>query len=227
MLVKDWMSTDVVTVEAGETVHEAAKIFMQHNPSLLPVVRNGKAVGVMTYRDLQKIISTGDPLIDPCQIPLEVLQQRVDTIMAKSIIAVPPDYTVEETSQLLLEKRIPGCPVLDHEGRVVGIITKKDLLKAFTETSGLPGMGVLLGFLVEDRRGRIDDLLRVLRSHDARLVAIMSSYANAPEGFRNLYIRCFHIDRRRIQEIRTQLGEKAKILFIVDRKEGTREIVNI
>jgi len=224
MLVKDWMSTDVVTVNIGDTVQDAVNVFMQHNPSLLPVVSNGKAVGLITYRDLRALGDAKAAWIDVRQIPMEVWQQTVDTIMSRSVIAVPPDYTVEETAELLLERRIPGCPVLDHDGRVVGIITKKDLLKAFTESSTLPGLGILFGFLVQDREGCITDVLRTLRRHDARLLAIMSSYANAPEGFRRVYIRCFQMDRRRVQELRTELEDIAKILFIVDRKEGTREI---
>lgn len=224
MLVKDWMSTDVVTVNSGDTVQDAIEIFMRHNPSLLPVVKDGKVVGMITYRDLRRIGDAKSSWIDIRQIPMEVWRQGVETIMSRSVIAVPPDYTVEETSELLLERRIPGCPVLDHDGRVVGVITKKDLLKALTAASGLPGMGVLFGFVVEDREGCINDLLRVLRRHDARVVAIMSSYADAPEGFRRVYIRCFHIDCSKIEELRRELKETAKLLFIVNRHEGSRKI---
>jgi acetoin utilization protein AcuB len=82
----------------------------------------------------------------------------------------------------------------------------------------------LFGLLIQDRAGCINSVLQVLRRHDARLMAIMSSYANAPEGFRRVYIRCFHMDRRRTQQLHAELDEVAKTLFIVDRKAGTREI---
>ncbi len=224
MLVKDWMSTEVVTVNIDGTVQGVINLFMRHNPSIVPVVREGKAVGLITQRDLRKLGDAKASWIDVRQIPAGVWHQKVDTIMSREIIAVPPDYTVEETSELLLDRRIPGCPVLDHEGRVVGIITKKDLLKAFTEASALPGLGILFGLLVQDRTGCINSILNLLRRHDARVMAIMSSYANAPEGFRRVYIRCFHMDRGRIQQLHTELDEVGKTLFIVDRKAGTREI---
>lgn len=224
MLVKDWMSSNVITVKVGDTVRDVVKIFMQHNPSLIPVVSNGKAVGLVTLRDLQRLGDTESSWLDVRQIPAEVWERKVETIMSRSVVAVPPDYTVEETSELLLDRRIPGCPVLDHDGRVVGIITKKDLLRAFKESSTLTGLGVLFGILVQDREGCVNDVLRVLRRYDARLFAIMSSYANVPKGTKRLYIRCFSIDRAKMDELRRELNEVARIIFIVDRKKGTREI---
>ena len=49
-------------------------------------------------------------------IPDEVLKLRVSSVMSREPLAVPPDFTVEETAELLLDKRIPGCPVIDHQG---------------------------------------------------------------------------------------------------------------
>ncbi len=224
MLVKDWMSTEVFTVNVTDTVEEAADVFIRHDISLIPVLNDGKIAGLITHRDLRKVWEYMASWKDVRLAPEELRRQTVDTIMSRSVIAVPPDYTVEETSELLLEQRISGCPVLDCDGSVVGIVTKKDLLKAFTESSGIPGLGILFGFLVQESEDCINDVLHVLRKHDARLVAIMSSYANVPKGYRRIYIRCLHIDRRHIEALRTELEGVAKLLFIVDRKEGTREI---
>ncbi|AFM25173.1 CBS and ACT domain-containing protein [Desulfomonile tiedjei] len=224
MIVRNWMSTKVITVNINDSVQEAISLLMQHNSSILPVEHDGKVVGLITHRDLRKLRDTKGSKPDMRNIPEAVLQQKVDTIMCRSIIAVPPEYTVEEASQLLLERRIPGCPVLDHNGEIVGIITKKDCLKAFTEASGVTSMGILFGFLVEDREDCINDVLKVLHRHDARLMAIMSLYANAPEGHKFLYIRCFHIDNRSIQELRDELANTAKLILVIDRSKGIQEM---
>ncbi len=224
MIVRNWMSTKVITVNISDSVQDAINLLMQHNSSILPVESDGKIVGLITHRDLRKLGDSKGPRPDTRNIPEAILQQKVDTIMCRSIIAVPPEYTVEEASQLLLERRIPGCPVLDHKGQIVGIITKKDCLKAFTEASGVTSMGVLFGFLVEDREDCINDVLKVLHRHDARLMAIMSLYANAPEGHKFLYIRCFHIDNRSIQELRDELANTAKLILVVDRSKAIREM---
>jgi acetoin utilization protein AcuB len=223
MFVKDWMSTEPVTVDADDTMERAVHLFMDRNPSLLPVVSEGKLVGIITHRDLKRSGLSEESWLDPLKIPKEISQLRVEAIMSRTPVAVPPDYTVEETSELLLDRKIPGCPVLDSKGRLVGIITKRDLLRAFTLTSSVRNFGILFGFLVEDREDCINELLRILRKHDARLVAIMTSYANAPEGFRHVYIRTLHVDRRKMPELQQELRKAAKMLFLVDRKENTRE----
>ncbi|MGB6068136.1 MAG: CBS and ACT domain-containing protein [Desulfomonilaceae bacterium] len=224
MFVKDWMSTEPLALDVDDTVERAIHLFMERNPSLLPVVSEGKLVGIITPRDLRRSVLSEESWVDPQTISEQTSQLRVEAVMNRTPVAVPPDYTVEETSELLLERRIPGCPVLDSKGRLVGIITKRDLLRAFTLSSSIRNLGILFGFLVEDREDCIKALLSIFRKHDARLVAIMSSYANAPEGFRHVYIRVFHVDRRRMPELQRELRDTAKMLFMVDRKEGTREL---
>jgi acetoin utilization protein AcuB len=224
MIVRNWMSTNLITVNIDDSVQDAINLLGQHNSSILPVESDGKIVGLITHRDLRKLGDTKGTRLDTRNIPEAVLQQKVDSIMCRSIIAVPPEYTVEEASQLLLERRIPGCPVLDYNGHIVGIITKKDLLKAFTEASGVTSMGILFGFLVEDREECINDVLKVLHRHDARLMAIMSLYANAPKGHKFLYIRCLHINDTAPGAIPKELGNTAKLILIVDRNKGIREM---
>lgn len=224
MFVKNWMSTEPITVDADDTVERAIHLFMERNPSLLPVASEGKLVGIITPRDLRRSVRSEESWMDPRRIPEQISQLKVEAIMSRTVAAVPPDYTVEETSELLLDRRIPGCPVVDSKGRLVGVITKRDLLRAFTLSSGVKNFGILFGFLVEDREHCIKELLNILRKHDARLFAIMTSYANALEGFRYVYIRILHVDRRRMPELQRELGETAKILFMVDRNENTREV---
>jgi acetoin utilization protein AcuB len=224
MFVKDWMSTEPIMVDADDTVERAIHLFTERNPSLLPVVSKGKLVGVITPRDLRRSVLSEESWMDARRIPEQISQLKVEAIISRTVAAVPRDYTVEETSELLLDGTIPGCPVADSNGQLVGIITKRDLLRAFTLSSSVRNFGILFGFLVEDREDCIKEVLSILVKHDARLFAIMTSYANAPEGFRYVYVRILHVDRRRMPELQRELGETAKILFMVDRKENTREV---
>jgi acetoin utilization protein AcuB len=106
----------------------------------------------------------------------------------------------------------------------VGIVTKRDLLQAFVVGSGIGKMGILFGFIVEDRPDCIKDLYDVIRTYDARACSIMSCYANAPEGCRYLQIRAFNIDRRKLEELKKELQTKARLLYLVDRRENKREV---
>lgn len=224
MLVQDWMHKHVIMVEADDTVDRAVEMFQEHNVSMLPVTGNGKLLGILTPKDLKQASPEFDESQDLRSIPEEIAKLPVNAVMSREPLAVPPDFTVEETAELLLDKKIPGCPVLDHHGSIIGIVTKRDLLEAFVVGSGTGKLGILFGFLVRDRPDCITDLYNVIRKYDARACSIMSCYANAPEGYRYLQIRAFNINRRRLEELKSELRKTAKLLFIVDRKEGKREV---
>ena len=224
MLIKDWMHKHVITVDVNDTVEHALDLFREHNTSMLPVTGEGKLLGILTPRDLKKVSSTDDSPPDLNSIPDYIRRLKVNEVMSREPLAVPLDYTVEETAELVLARRIPGCPVLDQHGDIVGIVTKKDLLQAFVAGSSIGKLGILCGFMVKDEPDTIRDLFDILRKYDARACSIMSCYANAPQGYRYLQIRAFHIDRRMMDQMRKELETKARVLFIVDRREDKREV---
>jgi len=218
------MHKHVITVDVNDTVEHALELFREHNTSMLPVTGKGKLLGILTPRDLKKISSTDESHPDLSGIPHDILNLKVNQVMSREPLAVPLDYTVEETAELVLARRIPGCPVLGPEGDIVGIVTKKDLLHAFVAGSSIGKLGILCGFMVKDEPDTMRHLFDILRKYDARACSIMSCYANAPEGYRYVQIRAFHIDRRTLEQMKKELQTRAKLVFILDRREDKREV---
>ena len=72
---------------------------------------------------------------------------------------------------------------------MVGIITQSDVFRAFMHITGVLQGGVQFALSLEDRPGLIKEVVDLLRSRGARFVSLMSSYATAKEGFREVYIR--------------------------------------
>ena len=171
MLVNDWMNTPVITIEATESMARAADLLLENEISILPVLDEGKLVGVVTDRDL-----SGAPSMIVAPRVGEVLAQldhlTVEEIMSRNPITVPPDYTLEETAGLMLANNISGCPVVSHEGELTGMITKKDLFRAIIAVTGFPKKGDTVWLLVEDRPGSIKELTDILRKYHARLLSI-------------------------------------------------------
>ena len=139
-------------------------------------------------------------------------------------ITVPLDYTLEETAEIMLQKKISGLPIVDDDGQLKGIITKSDLFKAMLSLSGSARQGLMFGFLIEDRPGSIKEITDVMRKYDARILSILSSYDKAPQGYRFFYIRLFDIDRFGLEDMKQDLKEKAKMLYFIDQRENIREI---
>jgi acetoin utilization protein AcuB len=228
MLVKDWMSTDVITVDVQDTLQQAIKLSMENRVSLLPVLEEGKLVGVVTDRDMKRASPSDAALMDIQHILYHLSRLEVGAIMTRYPTTIPPDLTIEEAAAVLLNNKISGAPVVDEQGAIKGVITKNDLFRAMISLSGLSKRGVQFGLLLEDRPGSIKEVTDILRKHNARLVSILSSHDKSPEGYRHVYVRAYNVDRAMLpkvkEEIREVLKEKAKLLHMVDHRENKREI---
>ncbi len=224
MLVKDWMSRKVVTVNVNDSMQHGINLLMEHNISMMPVMEDGQLVGVVTDRDLKRASPSDAVMLDIQRILYLLSKLEVGAIMSRYPITLSPDHTMEEAAEIMLSNKISGAPVLDENKNIVGMITKSDIFKAMMSLSGLSHRGVQFGFLLDDRPGSIKDVSDVLRSFGARLVSILTSYENAPEGFRFVYIRVFNVDRDTLPALKEKLVAKAKLLYIVDHRENIREI---
>jgi acetoin utilization protein AcuB len=131
---------------------------------------------------------------------------------------------VEETAQVLQKNRISGAPVVDADGQLVGTITQTDLFRVLISLTGVGNGGIQFGFQVEDRPGSIKEVADIIRIYGGRMVSILSSYDNVPEGYRKVYIRMRSIERSRLQMLIEDLSTKATLLYIVDRRENKRDI---
>lgn len=224
MLVKDWMSTNVITVDVADPMQHAINLTVEHRVTILPVLEDGKLAGVVTDRDLKRASPSTAAAMDIQQIIYHVSRVEVGAIMSRHPATIPLNHTIEEAAECLLSHKISGAPVVDEEGNVRGIITKSDLFKAMIALTGLSKRGVLFGLQLEDRPGSIKEVTDVMRDHGARLVSILTSYEKAPEGYRNVYVRTFSIDREQLDPIKEEILRRAKLLYIVDHRENKREI---
>jgi CBS-domain-containing membrane protein len=146
LTVKDIMSTNIVSVKPDTEIIEAAKILLENRFNGLPVVDDsGKVVGIICQSDLvaqQKSlpIPTLFTFLDGF-IPLTSLKkmeseiQKIAAItvadaMTKKPVTVKPDTRIETVAALMADKKLYTLPVLDDDGRLIGIVGKEDLLKS-------------------------------------------------------------------------------------------------
>ena len=224
MLVKNWMSKDVITVNEDDSMQDALKLMKQHNIRMLPVLKNGSLVGVVTDRDLKRASASDATTLDVHELLYLVSKIKVKNIMAKNPISVPPDLTVEETAQVLLNNKISGAPVVDDSGQVVGTITQTDLFRVLIALTGVGKRGIQFAFQTEDRPGSIKDLADIIRRYGGRMVSILTSYENVPAGYRKVYIRMHGVERSRLKSLKEELARTATLLYLVDHRENRREI---
>ena len=116
--IRDRMVSDVVTVEPGTTVVDAAKRMIQEEKGPLPVVEGDRVVGMVTDRDvIARVVAEGrDP--SACS---------VDDIATRELVTARPDQDVDEARQLMAEHQLDRVLVTEEGDRLVGIISEADI----------------------------------------------------------------------------------------------------
>ena len=224
MLVKNWMSKEVVTVHVNDTMQDAIKLQREHGIRMLPVVEQGELVGIVTDRDMKRASASDATTLDVHELIHLVSTIKIKHIMTKNPITVPFDFTVEETAEVLLKNKISGVPVLNHDKEIVGTITQTDIFKVLISLTGAGAKGLQFAFEAEDRPGSIKEIADIIRRYDGRVVSILSAYKNAPQSYRKVYIRMFGINRSELLALKNELRKTATLLYMVDHRENLREI---
>lgn len=224
MLVKDWMSKNVITVDANDSMSDATKIMKENDIRMLPVMKKGKLAGIITDGDLKRASASDATTLEIHELLYLLSTIKVKEVMTKDPITVPFDYTMEETAEILLENKISGVPVVDDRGHVIGAITQTDLFKMMVSLTGLKKRGIKFAFQLEDRPGSIRELADTIREHGGRMAAILTSYDGVKEGYRKVYIRMYGVDRVKLPTLLEELREDGKLLYMVDLREKKREI---
>ncbi len=143
--VKDIMTNEVVTVSTGDPVELCAKLMQENNISGLPVLNDaGRVTGIITEGDLIRrasrikapgyleilggLIYLGSPkkFVEELQ---RAMSLEAGQLMSKNVIAVGPEDSVEKAATLMVDKNISRLPVLDQKDNLVGILSRRDIMK--------------------------------------------------------------------------------------------------
>lgn len=227
MLVKNWMTTPVVTIAADDSMERAIELMKDHCIKTLPVVQNDSLVGIVTDRDLKRASASDATSLAVYELLTLLFKIKVNKIMTKDPVTVHPEFTIEEAANLLLQKRISGAPVVDDRNRPVGVITKEDLFKVLSSITGVDRRGIQFAFEVEDRPKAVMELTDIIHKYEGRVVSLYSTYEGVPEGCRHVFIRAYRINREQLDKLKEDLAEKATLLYLVDHRLNTRVVHHI
>ncbi len=127
------MTTRVIWVKKDATFREMATALHEHRVSAFPVVDDDqKVIGVVSEADML----TKEALDDEPGMISGILHRRdqAGDLMTTAVVAVRPDDTVEHAAKLMYDRRVKRLPVTDENGRLVGIISRADVLSVFDRT---------------------------------------------------------------------------------------------
>ena len=224
MLVKNWMSKDVITVDVDDSMQNAIYILQEHNINILPVMENGNIAGIIADRDLKKASPSDATTLDMHELMYIISKIKVRNLMQKTVYTIPPDFTIEEAAAMLMEKRISGLPVVDEKKQLIGIITRSDIFRVIISLTGLGKKGLQFAVRIKDEPGPIKEIRELISEYGARTASILSSGDNAPPGYLHIYFRIYQIDRGKLPSLIKEIEKKGTMLYVVDHKEDKRTV---
>ncbi|MDX8549298.1 CBS domain-containing protein [Methanospirillum sp. J.3.6.1-F.2.7.3] len=125
MLVSDLMSTPVHAAKPNDTVSYARNQMLRHKISRILVIEDGRALGIITKKDIGFRLRRNNPQWRHRQIDNEPLIR----VMSTDLVRLSPDSSIRDALLLLLAHQISGAPVID-QGMVLGILTRTDILRS-------------------------------------------------------------------------------------------------
>ncbi|MBT5027397.1 MAG: CBS domain-containing protein [Nitrospinaceae bacterium] len=133
MKVKELMSTELTTVNPNDKLDRVFFLYNFENFRHLPVVEKNKLVGILSDRDLKKILGPKNTIIEnPDGTTVQLSTRRVKNIMRRGVITIEPEQRAADAAAIMAKKKIGALPVV-HKNKLVGIITATDILKAFVK----------------------------------------------------------------------------------------------
>lgn len=128
-LVKDWMSANVITISTTTTLPEAHKLMIEHQIRRLPIMKDGRLVGMVTRGDIRGAEPSDATSLSIWEINYLLSRLKIEEIMTVQPIAIRDTATVGEVAELMLTHKVSGLPVLNEQGDLVGIITESDIFR--------------------------------------------------------------------------------------------------
>lgn len=147
--VKEIVTRDTVTLDASDSVHDALQLMSENRVTTLPVVdRQNRCVGILSAADLVDLtrdtdedlreldmvdLSTKRFLID--KLAHSLGDEKVQTFMSESPVSVSLETLISKAAREMLTNRIHHLPVVDHDNRLMGIISTMDILSEFVDAA--------------------------------------------------------------------------------------------
>ena len=224
MLIKEWMSRSVITINSDDSLNKAAKLFRTRVISMLPVIKKDCLVGVLTDGDVKKATPSDATTLDKFEIPALMDAVKIESVMSSPVVTICIDHTVDEAAGIMLKKGISGMPVVDDAGTIQGIITKSDIFRCFVSFTGVSNKGQIFAFKLQDRPGVINILTDIIRKNGGRLCSIMTSYDDIEQGFRKVFFHAFDLDPASFDSLVEKFYEAGELLYVADLSRGIRKI---
>ena len=152
MFVKTKMTANPFIISPDQTIPDAHEIMQQYGVKRLPVVKNGKLVGVVSKEDIAHASPSKATTFSVGELTYLLDKTKISKVMVKNPITISPDALLEEAATLMRDHDIGFLPVMKND-KLVGIITQSDILDSFIDILGFREPGTRFTVEADDEPG--------------------------------------------------------------------------
>ena len=168
MAVKDFMTKRVVYVSPETTVAAATDIMRDKGLRRLPVIEHDKLVGLITEGTMAEASPSKATSLSIYEMNYLLNKTKVGDIMIKNVLTVSKYASLEDAIYIMLQNKIGVLPVVDND-QISGIITDKDVFRAFLEISGYGQAGIRIGLEVPDTPRVLEKIANLIASENLNI----------------------------------------------------------
>jgi acetoin utilization protein AcuB len=175
MFVSRSMTRKVITVEPEASIFRAQELMAESKIRHLPVIDpDGRLIGIVTDRDIRSALPYEFFKKPPSKEEKKKFSRlQIKDIMSKSPMTISPTYTIQDALLMIQDAKVGALPVVDEENRLKGIISVRDLLRAFINVLGIGEPGTLLCILVEEKVGQLKKIVDAITEENISFGSVL------------------------------------------------------
>ena len=197
MTVSKNMTINPVTTTPDMGVFEAFELMKSEGVQRLPVLDNdGNLVGIISEKNITS--AAADRKVSIVEFALLLSKIKVGDVMTKEVITVSVDDPVEMAARKMSDNDISILPVVDNNGKLVGVVSRSDLFRLLLELFGTRHYGIRVTFRIKDQKGVIAKLAIALEKIGANIVSIGN--LDSDQGYSTIIMKINGVDESLIKD---------------------------
>ena len=197
MTVSKNMTINPVTTTPDMGVFEAFELMKNEGVQRLPVLDNdGNLVGIISEKNITS--AAADREVSIVEFALLLSKIKVGDVMTKEVITVSVDDPVELAARKMSDNDISILPVVDNNGKLVGVVSRSDLFRLLLELFGTRHYGIRVTFRIKDQKGVIAKLAIALEKIGANIVSIGN--LDSDQGYSTIIMKINGVDENLIKD---------------------------
>lgn len=175
MLVKDIMTSDVLTVREDQSMLEARELLRGKNLISLPVTDDMKRIrGIITLDDIGKASPSDSSTLSRYEANYLLGRLKVKDVMRRTVVTVDADDTIEFVAYKLYKYKVNALPVVNQENKLCGIVSRSDIFRSIIEMMGMNRNCLRLTIEAPDKVGVVAEISNIMKDDGINIISLVT-----------------------------------------------------